>query len=258
MKIHELFLKPVERPIDGVIKADDERNLLTELEEYVVTRDVEKGLGIFTDRYFHGTDRERRLDFGILRVGQVALAQNPLAGPQRKASCRGARPADILLPKIKDEFVHANLKKAVLIPSRSVLFNIDQKFDGIGGNHTAPILEVFVKVLNELQGYFGKQGYIAKFEHDLDLHGDYAPFQETYLRVNGTTWEKDREAVGTARKAAFGKAYAAHFKVSEADAANVMRQAREDYRVSIEELCPDGQGLCGQAAARFPAEFLCG
>jgi hypothetical protein len=35
-------------------------------------------------------------------------------------------------------------------------------------------------------------------------------------------------------KAAFGRAYAEHFKVSEADAANVMRHAREDYRVSIE------------------------
>ena len=51
MKIHELFLKPVERPIDGVIKADDARNLQIELEEYVVTRDVTKGLGLVTDRY---------------------------------------------------------------------------------------------------------------------------------------------------------------------------------------------------------------
>ena len=51
MKIHELFVKPVDRPIDGVIKADDARNLQTELEEYVVTRDVARGLGVFTDRY---------------------------------------------------------------------------------------------------------------------------------------------------------------------------------------------------------------
>ena len=31
-KIHELFAKPIERPIEGVIKADDERNLENELE----------------------------------------------------------------------------------------------------------------------------------------------------------------------------------------------------------------------------------
>ena len=54
MKIHELFLKPVDRAIDGVIKADDDRNLRTELEEYVVTRDVMRGLNTLTDRYLGG------------------------------------------------------------------------------------------------------------------------------------------------------------------------------------------------------------
>jgi len=49
-------------------------------------------------------------------------------------------PANILLPKIEDEIVQANLRKAVSIPSRSILFNIDQKFDGIGGT-IIPILE---------------------------------------------------------------------------------------------------------------------
>ena len=53
MQIQQLFLKPVDRPIDGVIKADDDRNLQIELEEYVITRDVAKGLGIFTERYLH-------------------------------------------------------------------------------------------------------------------------------------------------------------------------------------------------------------
>lgn len=234
MKIHELFLKPVERPIDGVIKADDDRNLQTELEEYVVTRDVARGLGVFTDRYlteltangvwisgFFGSGKSH-----LLKILSLILDGQPLS--------TGARPADIVLPKIEDEIVKANLRKATAIPSRSILFNIDQKFDGIGGDHSAPILEVFVKVLNELQGYYGKQGYIARFEHDLDVRGDFVPFKETYLKVNGATWEKDREAIATARKAAFAKAYAAHFGVAETEASSLMRQVREDYRVSIE------------------------
>jgi hypothetical protein len=29
MKIQELFVKPIDRPIDGVIKDDDDRNLKT-------------------------------------------------------------------------------------------------------------------------------------------------------------------------------------------------------------------------------------
>lgn len=256
MKIHELFLKPVDRPIDGVIKADDARNLQTELEEYVVTRDVAQGLGIFTDRYlteltangvwisgFFGSGKSH-----LLKILSLILDGQPLAN--------GIRPADIVLPKIDDEIVKANLRKATAIPSRSILFNIDQKFDGIGGDHSAPILEVFVKVLNELQGYFGKQGYIARFEHDLDVRGDFGPFKETYLRINGTPWERDREAIATARKAAFAKAYAAHFGVAESEASNLMRQVREDYRVSVESFAQMVKDYIARQPAGFRLNFF--
>ena len=256
MKIHELFLKPVERPIDGVIKADDDRNLQIELEEYVVTRDVAKGLGTFADRYlteleangvwisgFFGSGKSH-----LLKILSLILNGQPLSN--------GMRPADIVLPKVDDEIVKANLRKATVIPSRSILFNIDQKFDGIGGNHSSPILEVFVKVLNELQGYYGKQGYIAQFERDLDVRGDFVPFKETYLKINGATWEKDREAIAIARRAAFAKAYSTHFNVAETDALNLLRQAREDYRVSIESFAEMVKDYISRQSPGFRLNFF--
>lgn len=256
MKIHELFLKPVDRPIDGVIKADDARNLQTELEEYVVTRDVALGLDTFTHRYLHELTANGVWISGffgsgkshLLKILSLILDGQPLAN--------GTKPADVILPKIEDEIVKANLRKASGIPSRSILFNIDQKFDGIGGDHSAPILEVFVKVLNELQGYYGKQGYIAKFEHDLDLRGDFGPFKETYLNLNGASWEKDREAIATARKAAFTRAYAAHFGVAEAEASHLMRQVREDYRVSIESFAQMVKDYIGRQPTGFRLNFF--
>ena len=42
MSMKNLFVKPVDRPIEGVIKADDEATLRQELEEYVLTHEVEK------------------------------------------------------------------------------------------------------------------------------------------------------------------------------------------------------------------------
>ncbi len=256
MKIHELFLKPVDRPIDGVIKADDARNLQTELEEYVVTRDVALGLDTFTHRYLHEVTANGVWISGffgsgkshLLKILSLILDGHPLAN--------GTKPADVILPKIEDEIVKANLRKATAIPSRSILFNIDQKFDGIGGDHSAPILEVFVKVLNELQGYYGKQGYIAKFEHDLDMRGDFGPFKETYMKLNGATWENDREAIATARKAAFTKAYTAHFGVAEAEASNLMRQVREDYRVSIESFAQMVKDYIARQPAGFRLNFF--
>jgi len=234
MKISELFLKPIDRPIEGVIKADDKRGEEVELEEYVVTRDVTKGLGIFTDRYlkeptangvwisgFFGSGKSH-----LLKMLSLVLDASPLPN--------GKRPADIILPKIADEIVQADLRTAAAIPSRSILFNIDQKFDGVGGDHSAPILEVFVKVLNELQGFYGQQGYVAKFEQDLASRGELIGFRETYHRLNGASWEDDRGALATVKRAAFGLAYADHFGVPESVAYDLMRQIREDYKVSIE------------------------
>ena len=256
MKIEELFLKRVERPIDGVIKADDDRNLQVELEEYVVTRDVSKGLGDFTDRYLHETTANGVWISGFFGSGKSHLLKILSLVLDGRALASGIRPSEIVLPKIEDEIVQANLRKAAGIPSQSILFNIDQKFDGIGGDHAAPILEVFVKVLNELQGYFGKQGYIARFEHDLDVRGDYGPFKETYQRLNGSTWERDREAIATARKAAFARAYAAHFAVSEDEAARVMRQVREDYRVSIESFAKLAKDYIDKQPPGFRLNFF--
>jgi len=256
MKIQELFLKPVDRPIDGVIKADDARNLQTELEEYVVTRDVALGLDTFTHRYLHELTANGVWISGFFGSGKSHLLKILSLILDGQPLPNGTKPADLILPKIEDEIVKANLRKATAIPSRSILFNIDQKFDGIGGDHSAPILEVFVKVLNELQGYYGKQGYIAKFEHDLDMRGDFGPFKETYLKLNGATWENDREAIATARKAAFTKAYATHFGVAEAEASNLMRQVREDYRVSIESFAQMVKDYIARQPAGFRLNFF--
>lgn len=234
MKIRNLFVKKVDREIDGVIKADDARHIQTELEEYVVTRDVVKGLGIFTDRYLNDLTSNGVWISGFFGSGKSHLLKILSLILENNRLPNGVRPSEIILPKIEDEIVRGDLLRATAIPSRSVLFNIDQKFDGIGGDHSAPILEVFVKVLNELQGYYGKQGYVARFEHDLDLHNDLESFKETYLRVNGISWEVDRESVATTSKARFAKAYAEYFGIPQSEALEVMRHAREDYRVSIE------------------------
>ena len=46
-----IFNKPVDRHIEGVIKADDEASLRSEIEEYILTNEVEKRLEAFLDAY---------------------------------------------------------------------------------------------------------------------------------------------------------------------------------------------------------------
>jgi hypothetical protein len=71
----------------------------------------------------------------------------------------GSHALDLFLPKIQeDEMLRAALQKAVAIPSKSILFNIDQKADIISKTQIDALLAVFVKVFNEMCGYYGKQG----------------------------------------------------------------------------------------------------
>ena len=51
MTLKTIFKKPVDRPIEGVIKADDEASLRLEIEEYVLTNEVEKRIESFLDAY---------------------------------------------------------------------------------------------------------------------------------------------------------------------------------------------------------------
>ena len=234
--IQELFAKAVDRPIEGVIKADDERHLEVELDEYVVTREVSKGLGAFTDAYLHNPTANGVWISGFFGSGKSHLLKmlSLMLDSETRVGDQANRPVEILLPKVDDEIIRADLKKATAIPARSLLFNIDQKFDGIGGTHEAPILEVFMKVLNELQGYYGNQGYVAQFEHDLNKRGQFELFKQTYQRSNGRSWENDRDALATVTKRSFAKAYAEQFGGNEADAIKVIDDAKDSYRLSIE------------------------
>jgi len=261
--IQELFAKPVDRPIDGVIKADDERHLQIELEEYVITREVSKGLGAFTDAYLHNPTANGVWISGFFGSGKSHLLKmlSLLLDGQRRIGATdngelGLRPVEILLPKVEDEILRADLKKAAAIPARSLLFNIDQKFDGIGGTHEAPILEVFMKVLNELQGYYGNQGYVAQFEHDLNKRGQFEAFKHTYQRVNGRSWDNDRDALATVTRRSFARAYAEQFGGSEADAVNVVNDAKDSYRLSIEGFADRVKEYLGSQPPGFRLNFF--
>ena len=51
MNLSTIFQKPIDRHIEGVIKADDEASLLLEVEEYVLTNEVAKRLEGFLYAY---------------------------------------------------------------------------------------------------------------------------------------------------------------------------------------------------------------
>jgi len=234
MKIQELFAKPVERAIEGVIKADDQRNLRNEVEEFVLTGEIAKGLDHFTERYLNETNANGVWISGffgsgkshLLKILSLLLDDSPLHD--------GTHPADLLLPKIEDQILRGDLAKAAKIPSRSILFNIDQKADAIGGDETAPILSVFVKVFNDLRGYHGSRGHIAEFEYGLDKRGQLDGFKTAWQKETGTAWESSRTDVEYLDNETFAKVYSSFSDTAYDEALRLFDRARESYKVSIE------------------------
>ena len=66
MDMKGLYAKDIFRSIDGVVKADDVSKVASEVDEYVMTSEIRKGLSRIVHAWNHV---ERRVDFGFLRVG---------------------------------------------------------------------------------------------------------------------------------------------------------------------------------------------
>lgn len=256
MELNRIFLNPVSRPIEGVIKADDKSSLHNELSEYVLTDEVAKRLEHFLDAYndYHGANGV--WVSGFFGSGKSHLLKM-LALLLENRQVNGDNALDIFLPKIQkeDELLRAALKKAVAIPSKSILFNIDQKADIISKTQIDALLSVFVKVFNEMCGYFGKQGYIAQFERDLDGRDQLQHFKDAYQRHANKSWERGREQA-LLEAGNIAKAYAEITGEDPALSKGILDKYRNQYSVSIEDFGNQVKAWLDNKPANFRLNFF--
>lgn len=250
-----IFARPINRHIEGVIKADDESSLRQEVEEYVLTNEVAKRLENFLYAYnnyqgangvwisgFFGSGKSH-----LLKILALLLENHPIDG---------VPVLDLFLPKCGDnEILRGDLKRAVAIPSRSILFNIDQKADVISKTQIDALVAVFVKVFDEMCGYYGKQGHIAQFERDLDKRGQYTAFKEAYAQIAGAPWTTGREQAlleGPNIAAAYAQATGA----PESEARGILDKYRQQYKLSIEDFAEQVNDYIARQEANFRLNFF--
>ncbi|WP_229704463.1 BREX system P-loop protein BrxC [Gemmobacter aquaticus] len=254
--MREIFEKPVDRAIDGVIKADDEASLRIELDEYVITGEIGQRLEQFLDAYNNYKTANGVWISGFFGSGKSHLLKM-LALLLENREVDGIKAFDIFAEKLKDEPMLAGaLRKAVSIPSKSILFNIDQKADVISKNDVDALLSVFQKVFDEMCGYYGKQPHIAQFERQLDERGQFEAFKAAFLELSGKPWEtRGREEAlleGRNIAAAFARATGA----DPADAKDILSQYRKDTRVSIEDFANTVKTWIDRQVPNFRLNFF--
>ena len=253
--LRNIFAKPVDRPIDGVIKADDEASLRIELDEYVITDEIGKRLETFLDAYNNYDTANGVWISGFFGSGKSHLLKM-LALLMENREVDGTRAFDIFEEKLTGQpMLLGALRKAVSVPSKSILFNIDQKADVISKTDVDALLSVFQKVFDEACGYYGKLPHIAQFERDLDDRGQLAAFKDAYAAAAGKPWERGREQAALERKN-IATAFASVTGGDPADVADILGQYRADTRVSIEDFANNVNVWLDKQPPKFRLNFF--
>lgn len=200
MYIKNMFEKPIDRNLNGVIKVGqgDDENVKQELEEYVVTRELQKHFADFFASYKKGitgnTDKMGVWISGFFGSGKSHflkilsyLLENKLVD--------GKTALDYFIDgnKIKDQMVLADMKLATNTSNDVILFNIDSK-SGMADsqNNKEAILSVFLKVFNQHLGFYGANPFLADLERHLSDEGKYEAFKTAFLEIRGKAWEDSR------------------------------------------------------------------
>jgi len=234
MKQSEIYLKDIYRKIDSVIKADDESDLILEVEEYVITAEIEQRLESFIGKYGNADFNDSVWISGYFGSGKSHLLKM-LSLVLENKTVDDYKCGDKLITKIEDKILAADFTRAIsTIPCNTILFNIAQKADGIGNaNISDPILAVFFKVFNDYLDYFGQMPAIAMIERHLDEEGLYDEFKKVFFELNGKTWADRRKHI-MLDKMSFAKAYGKVKQISEDEAKKALEDTRSTFNLDID------------------------
>ncbi|MFA6740931.1 MAG: BREX system P-loop protein BrxC [Arcobacteraceae bacterium] len=238
--IKNVFKKDIKRTIEGVIKADNlnDDSVFQEVDEYVITNDLSKKLDEFFEIY-SSTIGKPTESIGVWISGFFGSGKSHLLKILSYILSNHRIHSDVIgelfIEKIKEDFeLKNNIQKALKIPAYAILFNIDQKAEVGAKNNDDAILSVFMKVFNEMRGYYPKFGYIAKFENDLDKQGLFDKFKERFKEISGESWETGRETIHLEIDSV-AETLAEIKGISLDSASEVIDKYEENYSLSIED-----------------------
>ena len=268
MFIKEMFEKQIDRDIQGVIIVgqSEEENVAQELDEYVVTRELQKHFAEFFSTYkkgivgntpkmgvwisgFFGSGKSH-----FLKILSYLLA-NKSVGDRKAIDFFADDRLAGGKPKIVDQTVLADMKLAADTSTDVVLFNIDSKSDSNSKQNKDAIVNVFLKVFNEMQGFCGAMPLLADLERRLTEEGRFAEFKEKFEEVYEDVWEDSRQDFDFIQDDVVDVLTAMDF-MSEAAARNWCEKASEPYQISIEDLAKRVKAYIGHKGNNHHVVFL--
>ena len=248
MQIRELFTKPLDRNINGVVKAEqlDEQSIWSELDEYVVTRELDRHFRHFFETYLPAITAPDDPSFagrigiwvsGYFGSGKshfIKILSYLLGNCQASSNGQTRAAIDFFRDKLDDSLLFSDIHAAVNRSTEVILFNIDSRADT--EDKEDAILKVFLRVFNERLGYSADHPHIAHLERELDTRGQYQAFQEKFAELKGASWQDERDAYGFCRDE-MAQAWAYATGQSEASSLQSMENLESMFTLDIANFC---------------------
>lgn len=198
--IRDLFAKDINRSINGVVKVQDskEGSIRQELDEYVVTRELQRHFATFFKAYGDAidvpTDKIGVWISGFFGSGKSHFLKM-LSYLLENRQIGGKSAIRYFDGKIVDPMVEAAMERACSVSTQAILFNIDSKAGQWKQGDTAPtaLLRGFERMFYEARGFYGEDLKLAKLEEHIDSLGKTQEFREAFERVNGESWLQTRD-----------------------------------------------------------------
>ena len=262
MLLKEMFAKKIDRDIQGVIIVGqgEETNVSQELEEYVVTRELQKHFAQFFAAYKKGingtTPKMGVWISGFFGSGKSHFLKilSYLLG-NKQIGDKHALDYFIQEKKITDSMVLADMKLAADTPADVILFNIDSKSESTSKQNKDAIVNVFLKVFNEMQGFCGSMPQVADLERRLTEEGRFEEFQAAFKEEYGEAWKDSRQDFDFIQDSVVDVLVQMDF-MSEAAARNWCEKAAEPYKISIEDFAKRVRAYIGRQRKNHHVVFL--
>lgn len=269
MKIQDMFEKKITREIKGVIKVGqkDDENVYQELDEYVVTAELEKYMNRFFDAYNRSiTGRTDNMGVWIsgffgsgkshfLKILSYILSNRVVEnedGVKKEAVNFFTQGVKVEDSKLRDKIA------AIAAESNDIdviLFNVDSKSTTDSKINKEAIKDVFMKVFNDYLGYCGSIPFLADFERKLDEQGEYETFKQKFEEIEGTSWKEGREDYYFVQDSII-KAVTKLGIMSEDAARSWADNAEKSYSLSIDKFAEYVKKYCDKKGKNHHILFL--
>ncbi|WP_296866103.1 BREX system P-loop protein BrxC [uncultured Methanobrevibacter sp.] len=195
MIIKDMFKRPIDRYIGGVIKTDNKRHINQEFEEYVITKELLKYFDLFFEKFSNEINNPTSENgvwiSGFYGSGKSHFLKILSYILDNKYEINGKKPIDFFIKdeKITDKKIISNMENSIINNDVS-LFNISSK----AYNYNS-VKDVFINQFNELVGFSSRYSMVADFERKLTRKNKYDLFKKEFEKINGNPWVDIRDEI---------------------------------------------------------------